>query len=176
MGVRAVTDSRCLAVFVLLVISFPYHLAAQNTDNRTDIPMASCPVGFFGDDCSRVCQSDQDCATEDSETCYSGFAFLEGYPTVPKVFSCTTTSPDLVTNLIEPGSVRVQCFSLEAAKTSNCSFTFGIVDYANQVSCEAVECDAGGNTISCGSIGCECVSDPSCCTGSTFVKACVSGV
>eukprot|EP00890_Picochlorum_soloecismus_P006347 jgi/Picsp_1/6713/NSC_04055-R1_atp-binding cassette sub-family g member 2 len=179
MGVRqsrqAVIDSHWLAVFTLLVIYFPHHLAAQNTEKTNDLP-TTCPLGFYGNDCSRVCQSDQDCATEDSETCYSGFAFLKGYPTVAKVFSCTTTSPDLVTNLIEPGSVRVQCYAVEVAKASNCSFTFGIVDYANPVSCEAVQCDTGGNTITCSSIGCECVSDKNCSTGSTFVKAFVSGV
>ena len=98
------------------------------------------------------------------------------YPTIPKSFTCKATSPDLVTSLIEPGSVEVQCYASDTAKAGNCSFTFGIQDYANDVSCEALQCDTGGNTISCGSIGCQCVSDANCTTASSFVKAFVGGV
>lgn len=168
---RETMDSHWVVILSLLAVGFPCHLVAQET-----AASESCLPGFHGDDCSRVCESDIDCSSEGSATCYSEFAFLKGYPTIPKAFACTTTSPDLVTNLIEPDSVRVRCFASEEAKAGNCSFTFGIVDYANQVACDAVECDTGGATISCGSIGCECVADKDCSTGSTFVKAFVSGV
>lgn len=136
-----------------------------------------CIPGFYGTDCSRVCISDQDCAGG-SDSCYSEFTFLTTYPNIPKSFACTTTSPDLVTNLIKPGSVKVQCYAptSEVAKSGNCSFTFGIQDYANDVACEALDCDTGGSTISCGSIGCQCVSDANCTTASAFVKAFVGGV
>ncbi|KAI8103371.1 hypothetical protein M9435_004710 [Picochlorum sp. BPE23] len=163
--------SNWMVILSALAVGFPWHLVAQNTTTSE-----SCLLGFHGDDCSRVCESDTDCSSDGSATCYSEFAFLKGYPTIPKAFACTTTSPDLVTNLIEPDSVRVRCFASEEAKAGNCSFTFGIVDYTNQVACDAVECDTGGATIRCGSIGCECVSDKDCSTGSTFVKAFVSGV
>lgn len=154
-----------VATVLILVISSSssYGVLAQSN--------SSCDVGFYGDDCSRVCQSDRDCGPGD--TCYSEFSFLTGYP---KSYNCTATSPDLVTSLLKPGSVRMQCFASEEAKASNCNFTFVIVDYANDVVCEAIECDTGGNTISCGSIGCKCVSDEGCATGSTFVKAFVQGV
>jgi len=81
-----------------------------------------------------------------------------------------------VNSLVTPDSVKIQCFASEEAKAGNCSFTFGIQDYANDVACEALKCNAGGNTISCESIGCECMTDPNCATASAFVKAFVGGV
>lgn len=160
---------------VVTIVFFVVH-ATPNSVRAQQESSSSCNNGFFGDDCSRVCTSDQDCSGKTTDTCYSEFAFLTSHPTMPKSFVCTTTSPDLVTNLITPDSVRVQCFASDVAKAGNCSFTFGIQDYANDVACEALECDTGGNTISCGSIGCKCVADTNCSTASTFVKAFVEGV
>lgn len=161
------------AVLLLLVIHSSY-VTAQNT-TEDDPSATTCLAGFYGDGCSRVCESDRDCL-ETSESCHSGFSFLTEYPTIPKSYICTATSPDLVKNLIKPDSVRLQCLGSAEGKTGSCRFTFGIEDYANEVSCEATACDAGGNAISCDSITCECMSDEGCATGSTFVKAFVNGV
>ena len=115
-----------------------------------------------------VCQSSDACPAE--HTCYTGFEYLpvdQG-----KGFACSITSPALLVDLITKDSVLVECF---AGTGGNCSFSFGMNEYPNRVSCEVLDCESGGTAISCNSISCDCQQDPGCSLGSPFVQAFVAG-
>lgn len=69
----------------------------------------SCPSGFSGPQCA-VCQTAAACATATSNaaaTCNTGFQFTNS--STVKSYSCDPTSPSLVTGLLVPGSMLIQC-------------------------------------------------------------------
>lgn len=77
--------------------------------DHTHVAADTCPEGFSGAQCA-VCQSDAGCAaatSNEAATCSSSFQFSGN--TTLKSYSCNPTSPELVTGLLEPDSLLIQC-------------------------------------------------------------------
>lgn len=75
----------------------------------------SCPPGLPGPGCS-VCTTDSQCAREsgnDLATCSTGFAFSN--TSAIKGYQCNASGPALITNLLKPDSILVQCHTGLAA-------------------------------------------------------------